>query len=185
MKRDARQILTELLVLRSQGGSERAFRDLHELWIADVQRMAVAKLVDVQAAREVAQEVWVTIARGLSRIQDPACFPRWALQIVHRRSVDWIRRRQRERRPGVELEKFRAGVDGEEGVSSADSELTNLTEAIAELTGSDRDLLRLFYESGRSVAEISEILEVPIGTVKSRLFAVRERLKSQIGKVKL
>ena len=54
MKRDARQILTELLVLRSQGGSERAFRDLHELWIADVQRMAVAKLVDVQAAREVA-----------------------------------------------------------------------------------------------------------------------------------
>ena len=44
MKRDSRQILTELLVLRAQGRNERAFRDLHELWARDVQRMAFAKV---------------------------------------------------------------------------------------------------------------------------------------------
>ncbi len=44
MIRDAKQVLTELLVLQAQRGSERAFRELHDLWQADLRRMALVRL---------------------------------------------------------------------------------------------------------------------------------------------
>lgn len=59
-----------------------------------------------------------------------------------------------------------------------------LDAAIESLTRDERELLSLFYEVGRSVAEVAEILEVPTGTVKSRLYALRERLRNEIEKEK-
>ncbi|CAN5450396.1 hypothetical protein BH18VER1_BH18VER1_05460 [soil metagenome] len=99
MIRDAKQVLTELLVLQAQRGSERAFRELHDLWQSDLRRTALVRL-DRQpdAADDVLTEVWLAIARGLPRLDDPACFPRWAFQIVQRRAADWVRRRVIDRR---------------------------------------------------------------------------------------
>ena len=178
MKRDARQILTELLVLQAQAGDEGAFRDLHDLWRADVLRMAIDRVDQLEQGREVAQDAWIDIARGLARINDPACFPRWALQIVQRRSADAVRRNQRDRRRSTAL---RAEVETGLGVNeNKHPESTALGEAVNALSREERALIRLYYEVGRSVAEIAEILAVPIGTVKSRLHQVRERLKTKI-----
>ena len=182
MKRDARQILTELLVLQSQAGQESAFRQIHELWAADVQRMAVARTGELQAGREVAQDAWVAIARGLPRIQDPACFPRWALQIVQRRSADWVRRRRRERSRAEKILQESERNDAPGPRAEDRSEMAQLAEALQALSQDDRSLLSLYYEAGRSVVEIGEILAVPSGTVKSRLHGVRERLKIKIEK---
>lgn len=182
MKRDARQILTELLVLQSQAGQVSAFQQIHELWAADVQRMAVARTGELQSGQEVAQDAWVAIARGLPRIQDPACFPRWALQIVQRRSADWIRRRQRERAHAEKILRESETDAAPQPLSEQRSEMVQLSEALQALSQDDRTLLSLYYEAGRSVAEIGEILAVPSGTVKSRLHGVRERLKTQIEK---
>jgi RNA polymerase sigma-70 factor (ECF subfamily) len=98
MIRDARQILTEWLVLEVQSGSERAFTELHDLWRGDLRRLALVRVERPDAADEVLTDVWLAIARGIAKLDDPACFPRWAFLIVQRRSADWIRRRQIERR---------------------------------------------------------------------------------------
>src|SRR5512141_2682476 len=98
MKRDARQVLTEWLVLAAQGGSETAFTDLHGVWRADLRRLALVRAERPAAADEVLTEVWLAIARGLHRLDDPACFPRWAFRIVERRCADWIRQRSLARR---------------------------------------------------------------------------------------
>lgn len=182
MKRDARQILTELLVFKAQGGEEAAFREVYELWHGDVLRMAIARIGDGQAGREIAQDAWITIARSLPKLQDPACFPRWALQIVQRRSADWIRRRQRERVQEEELGRNGGETDTSLSRKLATHEEARLAEAVSALSPEERSLLTLFYETGRSVVEISEILGVPVGTIKSRLHTVRERLKTQIEK---
>ena len=76
MKRDARQVLTEWLVLAAQGGSEAAFTDLHGLWRDDLRRLALVRVERPEAADEVLTDVWLAIARGLHRLGDPACFPR-------------------------------------------------------------------------------------------------------------
>lgn len=136
MNPDPKQVLTELLVLSAQRGSEAAFRDLHGLWTADLRRMALVRVEKTHAADEVLTDVWLAIARGLSRLDDPACFPRWAFRIVDRRCTDWVRKVATERR----------------------------------------------HEAAASEAaeEIAEILGIPAGTVKSRLFSVSETLKQQI-----
>jgi RNA polymerase sigma-70 factor (ECF subfamily) len=183
MKRDARQVLTEWLVLNAQRGDERAFTQLHELWSADLRRFALSRVELPDAADEVLTEVWLAIARGLARLDDPACFPRWAFRIAERRSADWIRRR------GVERRHEQAAADEADELAPApltleSSEPTDdvlaLRAAIAQLPPQQRELLHLFYELGRGISEIAEILAIPPGTVKSRLFSVREILKRQL-----
>jgi len=97
MDRDPRQILTEWLVLAAQASDEAAFRDLHGLWQADLRRLTQVRVEHSAATDEVLTDVWLAIARGLSRLGDPACFPRWAFRIVERRSADCIRQRCRAR----------------------------------------------------------------------------------------
>lgn len=182
MESDAKQVLTEWLVLNAQGGSEAAFRELHGLWRADLRRLALVRVEWPEAADEVLADVWLAIARGLSRLDDPACFPRWAFRIVERRSTDWVRRRTLDRR------RETAAMNESDALAPAPvaagteptAETERLRAVIAQLPAEQRELLQLFYELGRSVAEIAEILDLPVGTVKSRLFSVRETIKKQL-----
>jgi len=98
MNREPKQVLTELLVLQAQAGDETAFRLLHELWRGDLRRLALARVEQPVAAEEVGAEVWLDIARGLTRLDEPGRFPAWACRTVWCRGADWVRCRQRERR---------------------------------------------------------------------------------------
>lgn len=180
---EPKQVLTELLLLRAQGGDEAAFRRLYELWRADLHRMALVWVERPVAAEEVGAEVWLDIARGLHRLDDPARFPAWALRIVQRRSADWVRRRSRERR--------REAVAASEAAELAppptdalpaepEDAVLRLRGVISKLSADKRELLHLFYDLGRSVGEVAEIQGIAPGTVKSRLFSIREILKQKL-----
>ena len=181
MIRDAKQVLTELLVLDAQRGSERAFRDLHDLWQADLRRMALVRLEQPDAADDVLTDVWLAIARGLPRLDDPACFPRWAFQIVQRRAADWVRRRivARRHEDAVAAE---ADLIAPAAMSPADpgDDVLALREAISRLPADEQELVQLHYGAERSLQEIADVLHLPVGTIKSRLFAIREHLKQQL-----
>ena len=185
MIRDARQILTEWLVLEVQSGSERAFTDLHDLWREDLHRLALVRVERPEAADEVLTDVWLAIARGIRKLDDPACFPRWAFRIVQRRSADWVRRRQVDRRheelAAAEAEQLAPAPAPDGDVTD---EVVAMRVAIRRLAPEQQELLHLFYDMGRSIAEIADVLELAPGTVKSRLFAVRETLKRQLERQK-
>ena len=182
MIRDSRQVLTEWLVLEAQNGSERAFTDLHDLWRADLRRMAWLRVERADAADEVLTDVWLAIARGLPRLDDPACFPRWAFRIVQRRSADWIRQRLLDRRreeiAANEAEQLAPASTADEHEPA--DEIVAIRAAIRRLPPEQQQLLHLHYELGRSTAEIADVLGIPRGTVKSRLFSIRETLKHQL-----
>ncbi len=182
MERDARHILSELLVLRAQGGDEQAFAELFSLWRQDVVRLAATRLGSPEAAEEVAQNAWIAIARGLGGLDDPACFLRWAFRIVERRAADYIRRRQKERREATALEDYAADQQAIEttGAAANAGESARLHECIARMDAPTRELLHLFYTTGLSVGEIADLWAMPPGTIKSRLYHAREELKRQI-----
>ena len=181
MNRDSKQVLTEWLVLSAQRGSESAFTALHELWREDLRRLCFVRVQQADAVGEIVNDAWLSIARGLHGVDDPACFPRWAFRIVERRCADWIRARSRERRREAVAAKEAdqlAPAPPPRGDSS--DEIVRLRAAIGGLSVSERELLHLYYELERSVAEIAEVLGVPSGTVKSRLFSLRETLRQQM-----
>ena len=79
-------------------------------------------------------------------------------------------------------EGLRGGVSHDKlgETAHADADVANLRRAMAHLSDVQRVILRLFYVEDRSVGEISEILTLPPGTVKSRLFYARRRLRESV-----
>lgn len=169
------QTVDELLVLRCQEGDARAFDELIGRWQERLWRHAWRLTGSQDAAWDVIQEAWITISRDIRRLQDPAAFPAWAYRITSSRSRDLIRKESRQRRT-VEMyaEQIRPNESDNRDVreSSRDVQV-----ALSQLSGHDRAILSLRYEQSFTVTEIAEILQIPPGTVKSRLHYARERLR--------
>jgi len=169
----------EWLVLRSQDGDAEAFELLVGRWHARLLRHARRLLGGesgaADAAHEAVQEAWLAIVRGLGRLEDPARFRTWAYRIVSRRCVDRFRRRHRDRQLTQTLARQTAR-DASEG-SPADAPGQGLRAALRRLDPMHRCVLELKYLDGLDVREVAEALAIPVGTVKSRLFHARERLR--------
>lgn len=172
-------VYEEWLVSKSKRGDQRAFQELLSLWQPKLLRYGMTLLGDRDAAKEVLQETLLSISRSIYRLEDPAAFPKWAYQILHRRCMDWIRRETRWREhhePSEDLEAVAAEQEGSDAIDDIDL----LREGLRQLDPPLSALLRLFYLEEFSVSEIAELLQIPKGTVKSRLFYARKKLKEAV-----
>lgn len=169
------RIVDELLVLAAQARQVEAFEALARRWHPRLLRHARRLTGDPEGAREAVQEAWVGVAGGLRRLQDPARFGVWALRITTRRCADWIRRRQRERRRTVGLD-----TAAEAPATTTGGGLPVVRDLLGRLDPERRALMAMFYVEGLSVAEIAQVLDLPVGTVKSRLFHAREQLRAAL-----
>lgn len=175
--RTRQRVVDEMLVLAAQAGRSEPFGRLAERWHPRLLRLALALTRDPEGAQEVVQEAWLGIARGLARLQDPALFGPWALKITRRRCADWIRSRRRGRQRTTPLTD--AGSLEDPASAGADRRLL-VREALHRLAPDVQALLSLYYVEGLSVKEIAEALELPAGTVKSRLFHARARVRANM-----
>jgi RNA polymerase sigma-70 factor (ECF subfamily) len=173
------RIADELLVLRCQEGDIGAFEQLVERWQERLWRHAWRLTGDENAAWDVLQETWIGVTRGLGRLIEPAAFPGWAYQIVSHKCRDWLRRQRRHRQID---ELHSAKVQESYEPAQNQKQYASLKEALEQLSAPDRAVLSLRYEEGFDTAEIAAILTIPEGTVKSRLFYARKRLRQYLEK---
>lgn len=186
MSRTPDDIEDELLVLRCQAGDEEALRLLIGRWQARLSRLAWRLTGDREAARDVVQEAWLAIVRGLRRLDDPARFRSWACRIVNNKCADWTRRRVVRRRVTGELREqakppVAPAVSAHENDSSND--VARLRCALRELPDQQRAILALHYIDGFGLREIAVALDIPVGTVKSRLFHARAALRDALERI--
>ncbi|WP_291843283.1 sigma-70 family RNA polymerase sigma factor [Maricaulis sp.] len=181
MPRDPKRVLSEYLIISAHAGDRVALDRLCRLWQGDLLRHAARLTGEAEAARDVLQEAWVDILRGLNRLREPAAFPAWAYRIVARKCAAEIRGRQSSRRTadGLRAEMAGAAVDGEgEAERGADGQAIRL--AMTDLPDDQRIALALYHQDGLSVAEIAVITETPAGTVKTRLMHARRKLAAAL-----
>jgi len=171
------RVVDEMLVLAAQAGETDAFDRLATRWYPRLLRHARRLTGDAEGAREAVQEAWVAIARGLGRLDDPARFGPWAFRITGRRCGDWIERRVRARRRGAGMDEAR---DAPATTDPPGDALARARDALRRLDPQRRALMAMFYIEGLSVAEIGQVLEIPAGTVKSRLYHAREELRAAL-----
>lgn len=178
MERDDEQVLDELLVLECQTGDLDALKQLVDRWQPRLLRYAFRLTHSQDAVPDIVQEAWMAIVKGLARLDDPARFRPWAYRITTRKSVDWIRRQQRKRI----LEQSVVAEPSSHAPPPNDSsgDLGRMQDALAGLPEEERRLLLLHYVEGLAIGEITEVLAIPAGTVKSRLFYSRKKLKNQM-----
>lgn len=175
---DRRQeILDELLVLRSREGSRTAIEQLLTRWQPRLWRQALRLTGRDDAAWDVLQETLMSITRNIRKLDDPARFRRWAYRIVTRRANDWRRRRARGV-PTAELVEDEIAHDDRRRDASVN--VSMVREALTRLPGDRQALLALHYQEGFEIWEMAEILSIPEGTVKSRLFHARHQLREII-----
>lgn len=163
----------DLLVISAQLGDESAFNALFKAHNEALIGFAYRVCGDATLAADAVQEAWLTLSKSLRRLDDPRGFRAWAYKTVRWRVVDGARKRNLQT---VSLE----GLDN----VSAPFEEPNATPdqiagQLASLSPADRQLLHFFYLNELKLSEIAGILEVPVGTVKSRLNRAKARLRQQ------
>ena len=129
-----------------------------------------------ESAKDIAQESWLTIIDKIHNLKNVDSFESWAFRIVYTKAVDSIKLNIKESR---NLKSIK--VDTETEGEIEDNKILvqrALLKAINQLPKEKQDIVRLFYSEEYSINEISTFLNIPIGTVKSRLFKAREKLKS-------
>lgn len=169
-------IVEEWLVLNCQHGDREALELLIKRWQPKMMRRVYHTTKDVSASQDIVQDAWITIIKGIKTLKDPRSFEWWSLRIATNKAIDWIRSNQLSRKR--ERIREEAQQDFMEDASGPSDELLLLLgSAIRELPEEQRVVIEMFYRENLSVLKIGLILSVPTGTVKSRLFKGREKLK--------
>lgn len=182
MSRTDQDIQDELLVLQCQDGDREALETLVGRWQPRLARLAWRLTAEREAAREIVQDSWLAIVRGLRRLDDPARFRTWAYRIVTNKCADWTRRRVVQRGVTKDLRDAAASANRSSATNSAD-EVDRIRGALAKLPDEQRAILSLHYLDEMGVREIARVLGVPEGTVKSRLYHARNGLKQALERV--
>jgi RNA polymerase sigma-70 factor (ECF subfamily) len=163
------------LVVRAQLGDRQALGDLVERWHLPVWRYVRRMLDGPGPADDVSQEVWAAALRGLPRLQQPDRFAPWLLTIARRAVLNRVREKYGTPEP-AELDTDTVSAD-----ESADVvDRVEIAAGLAALPVREREVLVLFYLHDLGLEECGQILEIPPGTVKSRLFRARRMLREQM-----
>jgi RNA polymerase sigma-70 factor (ECF subfamily) len=148
------------LVRAAQGGSERAVDELFARHWGDAYRTAYLIAHDRAAAEDIAQEAFLAALRALPRFDRSRPLRPWLHRIVVNRAIDWARAR-----------RLRQEVDLAEAVAPCDAPagLGDVGAALARLSPDHRAVVVLRYLLEFTPGEIAELLDLPRGTVNSRL----------------
>jgi RNA polymerase sigma-70 factor, ECF subfamily len=164
-------------VLRAQSGD----RDALELVLRSVQRALrryVSGLVGADDADDILQDVLMIVSRKLYWLEEPTVFRAWAFRIASRAAFRHLKKRKRWRD---------ATVDDAAIGELAAPEITHRDDAILELldspalTPASRAVLVLHFREEMPLAHVAAVLEIPLGTVKSRLAFGLKTLRRHLG----
>ena len=168
----------EQLVEQYRSGDQLALQQLVQRWHKSFCEKAYWLTKDADGAKDIAQESWDTIIAKMDMLKDAGSFQSWALRIVFTKAMDWMRANQRNR---AKLESYHKNYDlVEEERNDNETLKQELLLAIKSLSVEHQTVLRLFYVEEYSLKDISGLLSLSVGTVKSRLFHARETLKQKL-----
>lgn len=178
--KDKSNLSDKKLVLEYQSGNRKVIAVLVKKWHIQFCKLAHYYVNDADVAKDIAQESWQTILKKLDELKNPKQFKSWAISIVNRKAIDYLRANKRVL---SKYQKFHAENQNKfvsEEIDERDDLEDNLLKAIQKLSMEQQMVVKLFYMESYSLKEISELLKISIGTAKSRLFHAREKLKKII-----
>lgn len=162
---------------RAKHGDREAFADLVKQFKGQVYRFAVGMVSDRMDAEDVSQEAFVKAFYSLSSLENEYAFSSWLIRIVSNLCKDRLKKRGKENWVREEVHETIEDM----GVSDPNEKLS-IEEAMARLTVDHREVVLLHDVQGYHYEEIAEMVNVPLGTVKSRLFAARLALRKELTK---
>ena len=173
--------VTVELVLAAQAGNRAAFGQLVERYERLVYSVIHRRLGNHAEARDLAQDVFIQAMRKLNQLREPARFAGWLRSIAAPMAINWIVRRRHE----VSFDSDAceaASIDRDTPLTRAlaTERAAQLHAGLCRLRALDRQTLEAFYLDGRSLVEMSDRFDSPVGTIKRRLHVARKRLAAEL-----
>lgn len=175
--------LSELLKLSARG-DQGAFAVLYDAMAARVYGLAVRVVRDPAQAEEVTQEAFLEIWRMASRYDvERGSATAWMLTIVHRKAVDRVRSAEAATRRDTTYHSQNQAVDHDSTADAAHASLEarRVRAALHSLTAVQREALELAYFGGYTHTEVATMLDLPVGTAKTRIRDGLIRLRDTMG----
>jgi RNA polymerase sigma-70 factor (ECF subfamily) len=170
------------LVLQLQEGSLDALGELYDRHQNMVYRTALAVTGDTAAAADLLQDVFLRMHRFAERIDPERPLEPWLYRTTTNLTYTWVKRHKRWFHPLEDIVEWLSGGNkySPAHITEKEEEWQDVRQAVSSLPVSQRMVVVLYYINDLSLQEMSEILEVPVGTIKSRLFYGRLALKRHL-----
>lgn len=165
----------DLLVLTAQSGSQQAFGLLFKFYHKPLVGFAFKLSNDSELSNDAVQDAWIKVAKNIRQLKDPRAFRSWIYRVVRWKLTDLLRKRSRE---GNQVEELNEETTSNL-VENRTGEDETLSIALSRLPNIEKQIIHLFYLDEMKITEISIVLEIPAGTVKSRLNRARQMLKQK------
>lgn len=175
------------LVGKIQNGDNSAFDELYKLTSERAYFVALEFTKNNQDAEDILQESYIKALSKIKELDKPESFSSWLNQIVANKSKDFLKKKKPMLFEAEENEDFEVLPDEdtsfspEENLDQTELQKT-VMEVLDELSEEKRACVLMMYFEELSVGEIAETLEIPEGTVKTRLFSARKDLKERFAK---
>lgn len=178
------------LVKQAVNGDNAAFEEIYRTTVKSAYRTANLILSNPSDAEDVVQNAYIKAAEKLPELKNPESFESWLKSIVENECKNYIRKEKRITAPFTLL-KRKAEEVSKEPVETVPQEIIeredlqkDITEIVNSLSPETRACIVLFHFEDKSLNEIAEILNIPVGTVKSRLYNGRKKIEKQFDKLR-
>ncbi len=168
------------LLKRAQAGDTEAVERLIELYQDSIYAMAISFTRNQHQAEDLAQEAWIRVLRGLPKFRHDSKFSTWLYRVTMNTFLNAYRASKREQ----EVVGHLTVVDSERLPSEGGRVETHLDvqSAVRDLPIEFRSVVLLRFVADLSYKEIAAVLDVPLGTVQSRLNRALDKLNGRLGR---
>ncbi len=172
------------LIVRCIGGSENSFEEIVRRYQRPIVGYVYRMLSDYDASLDVTQEVFIKVYNSLEKYSPEYKFSTWLYRISHNAAIDYMRRNsvfqqslEAENADGtyqLQIESPNPSPETERERSEWRREIDSVIKCLPTVY---RELILLRHSQDMSYDEIAEITNLPLGTVKNRLFRAREMMR--------
>ena len=176
-------VLADLL-RRSARGDEAAFAQLYDATSARVYGLAVRVVRDPAQAQEVTQEGYLEVWRTAARFDsEKGSAISWLMTIVHRKAVDRVRSAEAASRRDSAYHDANQTVEHDSTAAAVEASLEarRVRTALSGLTQVQREAITLAYYGGYTHTQVATMLDLPVGTAKTRIRDGLIRLRDALG----
>lgn len=169
-------------ILQAKKGDQNAFRQLVTAYKGTVFRHAFALLNDRMEAEDVTQEAFVKAYYSLPKLENEYAFVSWLTKVVTNLCYD--KNKKLLKKKMAESEELTENINVSKGPSPIEQSIAKMSirDAMQRIPMDQRNVLILREIQGYSYLEISDLLQIPLGTVKSRINSARENLRKELQK---
>jgi RNA polymerase sigma-70 factor (ECF subfamily) len=167
------------LIQKAAAGSKSAFEMLMKGYVQVIYSYALTRVGSAQDAQDILQETMLAVWRGIGSFKGGSSLKTWVMGIARRKISDHFRSVYKTDQLPLSHVEDSLSADG--GIDSL-SDAIDIQNAVKKLSESERELVFLVFTARMTYAEISKTMEIPLGTVKSRMSAIKGKLRAQLEK---